>query len=139
MEKKLTKAQVLKMAKKNVLGMIENILNDVGAEEVKSFVYAVPTEVDGNEKWVEVSLVAKDMMTDDNGDKVPYDPFIVQANYQVEKEIKAQEKAERERKHAEKVKKANEKREQAKAKAQAKARALDQAKAQLTEKVDTDE
>lgn len=138
MEKKLTKAQILEMAKKNVLGLFEEILEKVGAEEVKSYVYAVPTEIEGNEKWVEVTLVAKDMMTDENGDKVPYDPFVVQANYQVEKEIKAEQKAERERKHAEKVQKANEKRELAKAKAQAKKQALEKAKASLTESEDNE-
>lgn len=137
MEKKLTKAQVLEMAKKNVLGLFNEILDNVGAEEVKAFTYAVPTEVNGIEKWVEITLVAKDMMTDENGDKVPYDPFVVQANYQVEKEIKAEAKAERERKHAEKVKKAQEKREQAKAKAQAKAQAQAKAKAEL-DKTDTE-
>lgn len=137
MANKITKAQVLEMAKRNVLGLFEEILNDVGAEEVKAFTYAIPTEVNGNEKWVEITLVAKDMMTDENGDKVPYDPFVVQANYQVEKEIKAEAKAERERKHAEKVAKAEQKRKEAKAKAQAKAQAQAKAKAEI-EKADTE-
>lgn len=131
-EKKMTKAQVLEKAKANVLDLIKATIEKVGAEEVKNYVYAVPTEVDGNEKWVEITLVAKDTMTDENGDKVPYDPFVVQANYQVEKEIKAEAKAERERKHAEKVKKAEEKRRLAKEKALAKKIATDKAKAQLS-------
>ena len=137
MEKKITKAQVLEMAKKNVFGLFEEILENVGAEEVKAFTYAIPTEVNGTEKWVEITLVAKDMMTDENGDKVPYDPFVVQANYQAEKEIKAEAKAERERKHAEKVAKAEQKRKEAKAKAQAKAQAQAKAKAEI-EKADTE-
>ena len=137
MEKKMTKAQVLEMAKKNVLTMFDSLLEESGAEEVKAFTYAIPTDVNGAEKWVEITFVAKDMMTDENGDKIPYDPFIVQANYQVEKEIKAEAKAERERKHAEKVAKAEQKRKEAKAKAQAKAQAQARAKAEI-EKADTE-
>lgn len=135
-EKKMTKAQVLEMAKINVLAMFDSLLAEIGAEEVKGFTYAIPTEVNGEEKWVEISFVAKDMMTNESGEKVPYDPFVVQANYQVEKEIKAEAKAERERKHAEKVAKAEEKRRLAKEKAQAKVQAQAKAKAELENKAE---
>lgn len=136
MANKMTKAQVLEKAKNNVLDMFKNVLEEIGAEEVKGFTYAIPTEVNGDEKWVEIGFVAKDMMTNENGEKVPYDPFVVQANYQVEKEIKAEAKAERERKHAEKVAKAEEKRRLAKEKAQAKAQAQAKAKAELEGKTE---
>lgn len=136
MANKMTKAQVLEKAKNNVLDMFKSVLEEIGAEEVKGFTYAIPTEVNGEEKWVEISFVAKDMMTNENGEKVPYDPFVVQANYQVEKEIKAEAKAERERKHAEKVAKAEEKRRLAKEKAQAKAQAQAKAKAELEGKAE---
>lgn len=132
-DKKITKAQVLEMAKNQAVAKFTEILDNAGAEEVKAFVYAIPVEVDGNERWVEVTFTAKDMMTDDEGNKVPYDPFIVQANYQAEKVIKAQEKAERERRHAEAVKKAEAKRAEAKAKAQAKAQSRTKAQAKIAD------
>ena len=136
MANKMTKAQVLEMAKKNVFAMFDGLLEEIGAEEVKGFTYAIPTEVNGEEKWVEISFVAKDMMTDAKGEKVPYDPFEVQADYQIKKEIRAEAKAERERKHAEKVAKAEEKRRLAKEKAQAKAQAQAKAKAELEGKAE---
>lgn len=138
-EKKMTKAEVLAKAKEMALAPFAEILEEIGAEIVKDYVFAVPVEVNGAERWVEFTLTAKDMMTDENGDKVPYDPFIVQATYQAEKEIKAAEKAERERKHADAVKKAEEKRAQAKAKAQAKKSAMEKAKAKLTESGEVEE
>ena len=131
MANKITKAQILENAKAQVLEKLKAVLEDAGAEEVKNYVYAIPADVNGAERWVEVSFVAKDTMTDENGEKVPYDPFVVQANYQVEKEIKAEAKAERERKHAEKVKKAEAKRAEAKAKAAAKKAGIEKAKSQL--------
>lgn len=137
---KMKKAEVLAQAKALALDPFKTILEEVGAEEVKDYVFAIPVEVDGEERWVEITLVAKDMMLDDEGKRVPYDPFIVQAEYQAEKELKAQEKAERERKHAEKVKKAEEKKRLAKEKALAKKANLDRRKAELAEvEDDTDE
>lgn len=127
----LKKAERLEMAKNNVVAMFSEVLESASAEKVKGFVFAVPTDVGGNEQWVEVTFVAKDMMTDDEGKKVPYDPFVVQAAYQVEQEIKAQEKAERERKKAETLKKAEEKKRLAKEKALAKKANLDRRKAEV--------
>ena len=131
MANKMTKAEMLAKAKELAIEPLKSVFESANAEQVGDFTYAVPVEVNGTEKWVEITLTAKDMMTNDEGEKVPYDPFIVSANWQTEKEIKAMEKAEKDRKKAEKVKKANEKRELAKAKAQAKKNALDKAKAEL--------
>ena len=133
---KITKAQKLETAKNNVLAMFAEVLETSGAEEVKGFTYAIPTEVAGEERWVEITLTAKDTMTDDEGKRVPYDPFVVQAAYQVEQEIKAAEKAAREKKKAETVKKAEEKRRLAKEKAMAKKSAMEKAKAEIEEKTD---
>lgn len=127
----MKKAERLAKAKEIVIEHFKDLFETLSAEKVKDFEFSIPVEVGGNEQWVNITITAKDMMTDDEGKKVPYDPFVVQAMYQAEKEIKEAEKAERERKKAETLKKAEEKKRLAKEKALAKKANLDRRKAEV--------
>ena len=126
---KMTQAQRLEAAKANVTALMGDLLNNACAEQVGDFTYAIPTEVNGVEVWVEVSLVAKTTMTTENG-KVAYDPFEKSVVWQAEKEIKQAQAEERARKKAETLRKAEEKRAKAQALAQAKKEARDRALAE---------
>ena len=126
---KMTQAQRLEAAKTNVTTLMGDLLTNAGAEQVGDFTYAIPTEVNGVEVWVEVSLVAKTTMTTENG-KVAYDPFEKAVVWQAEKEIKKAQAEERARKKAETLRKAEEKRAKAQALAQAKKEARDRALAE---------
>jgi hypothetical protein len=123
---KLTQAQKLEMAKANIIALMTNLLNDASAEQVGDYTYAVPTEINGAEVWVEISLVAKTTMTTENG-KVAYDPFEKSVVWQAEKEIKQAQAEERARKKAETLRKAEEKRAKAQALAKAKKEAREKA------------
>ena len=126
---KMTQAQRLEAAKANVTALMGDLLTNASAEQVGDFTYAIPTEVNGVEVWVEVSLVAKTTMTTENG-KVAYDPFEKSVVWQAEKEIKQAQAEERARKKAETLRKAEEKRAKAQALAQAKKEARDKALAE---------
>lgn len=123
---KMTQAQKLETAKNNVIGMFAEMLETANAERVGDYTYAVPTEVNGNEVWVEVDLTAKTTMTTEEG-KVPYDPFEKSAVWEAEKEIKKAAAEERAKKKAETLRKAEEKKAKAKAQALAKKEARDKA------------
>lgn len=120
---KMTKAQVLAIAKENVMDIFKDILESVNAEQVGDFSFAIPTTVNDTERWVKVSLTAKDTMTNESGDKVAYDPFVEQSMWEEDKADKAERKAERERKHEETLRRAEERKAKAKAKAEAKRKA----------------
>lgn len=118
---KLTKSAILELSKKEAYSHFADKLSEIEAIQVGDFDYAIPVVVDGNiERWVKMSLTAKDTITDDEGNKVPYDPFIEVDRWDFKKEDQAARKAERERKHAEVLKRAAERKAKAKAKADAK-------------------
>lgn len=119
---KLTKAQVLEQAKKQAVDVFMHALSEVEAIQVGDFEYAFSVTVDDVERWVKLSLVAKDTITDDNGERVAYDPFIEVDRWDFKKADQAKRKAERETKHAEVLKRAEERKAKAKAKADAKKR-----------------
>ena len=129
---KMTQAQKLETAKNNIIGIFAELLESANAERVGDYTYAVPTEVNGNEVWVEVDLTAKTTMTTEDG-KVPYDPFEKSAVWEAEKEIKKAAAEERAKKKAETLRKAEEKKAKAKAQALAKKEARDKALANATE------
>lgn len=122
MANKITKAQVLKSTKDNIvadetfIAMLENL----GAVQVGDYDYAIPTMVGDLERWAKVSITAKDTITDDEGEKVAYTPEIEIERWEFDKADKAERKAERERKHQETLRKAEERKAKAKAKALAK-------------------
>lgn len=113
--------EILKAVKENALKLFKPLLDEQSSEQTDDYTYAFLVDVgDGKEHWVEVNLTAKDLMVDENGKRVPYDPFVKQADWQAECEIKAEAAAERERKHAETVKKAAERKAKAAERAKAK-------------------
>lgn len=115
----LKKSEKLEMAKKIAIEGIITALTDMSAEQVDDFAYAIPVEIEGEEKWCKISLVAKDTMTDANGEKVPYDPFIEQEMWQDKLNERKVRKEEQAKKKAETLKRAEERKARAKAKAEA--------------------
>lgn len=89
---KLKKAEKLALAKAEGLKAMGLPMT---AEQVDGYKFAIPVEVEGEERWVEVTLVAK------NDD---YDPFVVQSEWKadveakrIEAETKAKAKADKEK------------------------------------------
>lgn len=119
---KMTKAQVLKVSKDMVAETEEfkGMLEKFEAIQVGDYDYALPVMVNGVERYAKISITAKDTITNDEGEKVAYDPFIEVDRWDFDKKDKAERAAERERKKAETLKRAEERKAKAKAKAEAK-------------------
>ena len=119
---KLTKAQILEMAKIRRLRDSKKVFDELAVIQVGDFSFDIPLIVGEDiEKFVNVTFTAKDVITDDEGNKVEYDPQIVIDRWNFKKKSdQAERKAERERKHAEAVKRASDRKAKIKAKAEAK-------------------
>ena len=122
MATKMTKAQILKVSKDNVANtdIFKALIEQFEGIQVGDYDYALPVTVNGEERYAKISITAKDTITNDEGDKVPYDPFIEVDRWDFDKKDKAERAAERERKKAETLKRAEERKAKAKAKADAK-------------------
>ena len=118
---KMTKAQILEGAKNSAVGSFKDILENLDSIQVGDFSYDIPVIVGEDiERFVNITFTAKDTITNDEGEKVEYDPQIVIDRWQFKKADQADRKAERDRKHDETVKRAADRRAKAKAKADAK-------------------
>lgn len=122
---KLKKADVLRMVKENGIADLLPLFESKSAEQTGDFSYDFLVDIgDGQEHWLNITATAKDVMVDDaTGERVPYDPFVKQAQWQADKEEKAAAAAERKRKHDETVKRAEERKAKAREKALAKRKA----------------
>lgn len=69
----MTQAQMKENAKAQVKEMLDEALATANAETVGGFEFAIPTEVNGQEIWVEVKLTAKNWY--DTKTTKAYDPF----------------------------------------------------------------
>ena len=125
----MKQAEILAKVKENTVEALRPLFEQMGAEQVGDYAYAIPNEVEG-ERWCVIELTAKTTMTDENGDKIPYDPFVVAEMWKADQEIKKAAAEERARKKAETLKKAEEKKAKAKANALAKKNAREKAVAE---------
>lgn len=97
---KMTMAMVKETAKRNVLGMLEEILENCNAERYGSpFNVAIPTTVDGKEIWVKVDITCAQYI--DTKVSKAFDPFVKRQEYDEEQSIKAQEREAKARAKAE--------------------------------------
>ena len=99
---KVTMAQMKEMAK---AAAVAGFAVPESAEQVGSFTYAVPVEVEGQEVWVEATFTAKNWY--DTKTSQAYDPFVKQTEWKAEMaereaktEARAKAKAEKEAKKA---------------------------------------
>lgn len=118
---KFTKAQVLKATKDLVVAeaAFKALVEQFDAIQVGDYDYALPVIVDGQERYAKLSITAKDTITNDEGEKVAYDPFIEVDRWDFDRKDKEARKIERERKKEEALKRAEERKAKAKAKAEA--------------------
>lgn len=115
----MKKSEVLRMLKDEGMGLFQPILDDHDAIKTGDYTYVVESaSLPG--KYFQVAITAKDVITDDDGKRIPYDPFIEVDRYEMEQEEKRLKAEERKRKHDETVKRAAERRAKAKANAEAK-------------------
>ena len=135
MATKMTQAEVLAKAKANILEIFKSDIDNAMGEQVGDYAFAIPTEVNGSERWVRIEFTAKTTMTTDEG-KIPYDPFIEKAEWEADKEIKQAQAEERARKKVETLKRAEEKKAKAKAQALAKKNAREKALAEIEAKAE---
>ena len=106
MAEKMTQAQMKEKAKAQVLAMVTMPEN---AEVVGGCEFAIPTEVNGQEIWVEIKATCKNWY--DTKTTKAYDPFVKQSDYN-------DTIAERERKEAERIAKKEAKIAKSKAKSE---------------------
>lgn len=118
---KFTKAQVLKATKDLVVAeaAFKALVEQFDAIQVGDYDYALPVIVDGQERYAKLSITAKDTITNDEGEKVAYDPFIEVDRWDFDRKDKEARKIERECKKEEALKRAEERKAKAKAKAEA--------------------
>ena len=115
----MKKTEVLRALKDEGMGLFQSILDDHDAIKTGDYVYVVESATLPG-KYFQVAITAKDVITDDDGKRIPYDPFIEVDRYEMEQEEKRLKAEERKRKHDETVKRAAERRAKAKANAEAK-------------------
>lgn len=106
----MTKAEKLKLTKEEVADneLFRAYLKEADYMQVGDFAYVVPLEVGGQEVYAKISIEAKDTITNDDGEKIPYDPFIEIDRWQADKADKKARAEERARKKAETLKRAEE-------------------------------
>lgn len=115
----MKKTEVLRALKDEGMELFQSILDDHDAIKTGDYVYVVESATLPG-KYFQVAITAKDVITDDDGKRIPYDPFIEVDRYEMEQEEKRLKAEERKRKHDETVKRAAERRAKAKANAEAK-------------------
>ena len=99
---KMTKAQILEATKKVTIENFTDILTNLDAVQVGDFDYAIPVVVgDDIERWAKLSITAKDTITDDEGNKVDYEPEIEVERWKFKKDDQKLRAEERKAKHDE--------------------------------------
>ena len=115
----MKKTEILRTLKDEAMSLLSPILTEHDAIRTGDYTYVVESSsLPG--KYYQVAVTAKDVITNDDGKRVPYDPFIEVDRYEMEQEEKRVKAEERKRKHDETVKRAEERRAKAKANAEAK-------------------
>ena len=100
---KMTTAQKNEMVKTNIVSKL-NLGEEIdGMVQVGDFKYAFMTDVDGEERWAEVTVVAKNNKATATSDA--YDPFQVAKDWEFEKNERAKAKELADKKKAEKISK----------------------------------
>lgn len=107
---KITSAQKNEMVKAQTITQLAINTEADGVIRVGDFKYAFRTEVDGEERWAEVTVVAKN--NKDTATSEAYDPFQAEADWKFDKEQATKKKAEADRVHAEKVAKSKKKKKE---------------------------
>lgn len=115
----MKKTEVLRTLKEEGVALVLDKLTAKDAIKTGDYTYVVESDTLPG-KYYQVAITAKDVITDDEGKRVPYDPFIEVDRYEMELEEKKLKAEERKRKHDETVKRAEERRAKAKANAEAK-------------------
>ena len=118
---KLTKAQILEMAKNQAVEGFKEVFDELAVIQVGDFSFDIPL-IDGEdiEKFVNVTFTAKDFNTDDECNKVEYDPQIVIDRWNFKKADQAERKAEQAQRYVESAKRASDRKAKIKAKIEAK-------------------
>ena len=100
---KMTTAQRNEMVKTNIVSKL-NLAEEIdGMVQVGDFKYAFMTEVDGEERWAEVTVIAKNNKATATSDA--QDPFQVVEDWAFEKNERAKAKELADKKKAEKISK----------------------------------
>lgn len=115
----MTKAVILKTAKELGFAALKDTIEGLDAIQVDDYRYAFQVTVDGEDRWLTVTLTAKDTIVDDEGEKVPYDPFIEVDRWEAEKAERAEKQRIAAERKAATLKRAEERKAKAKAKAEA--------------------
>lgn len=98
----ITDAQKKENAKNEVKDRLIGLLTECGAEQVGTFVYAIPTIQDGQEVWVEIDFTAKQWKPTKISQA--YDPFAKAQEWREDVATKEQEKAQKLAEKAAKIK-----------------------------------
>jgi len=100
---KMKKSDVLAQIKSLTVAQFTDLIKDLDGMQVGDNDYVIPQEVEGA-RWCKITFTAKDVITDDEGKRVPYNPEIEIDRWEFDMADKAERKAEREAKHAKIVK-----------------------------------
>lgn len=114
----MKKAEILSTVKALTLAQFKEVIENLNGMQVGDNSFVIPQMVEGVERWCKVDFTAKDVITDDLGTRVPYNPEIEIDRWEYDLEDKANRKAEREEKHAKTVKRALDLKAKAKEKAE---------------------
>lgn len=106
---KLTMAQVKENAKNEVKERLNGFLTENEAVQFDDNSFAVLTEIEGQEVWVEISLTAKQYTKTKVAD--PFDPYEKAQEWQDEVALKAKEKETKAKAKADKIAASKAKRE----------------------------
>ena len=77
----MKKTEVLRALKDEGMGLFQSILDDHDAIKTGDYVYVVESATLPG-KYFQVAITAKDVITDDDGKRIPYDPFIEVDRYE---------------------------------------------------------
>lgn len=103
MAMKMKKSEILAQVKALTLAQFKEVMDSLDAQQVGDNDFVVAQEVEG-ERYCKITFTAKDVITNDEGVRVAYDPEIEIARWEYDMDDKAARKAEREDKHAKIVK-----------------------------------
>lgn len=114
---KMKKAEILAQVKTLTVEKFLDLIKELDGMQVGDNDYVIPQDVEGS-RWCKVTFTAKDVITDDEGKRVPYNPEIEIDRWEYDMQDKAERKAEREAKHAQIVKRDLDRKAKAKEKAE---------------------
>ena len=101
MATKITTAQKNEMVKANIVSLLGLAEVRDGMVQTGDFKFAFSTEVDGEERWAEITVVSKNNKATATTDA--YDPFQAQTDWEFDKKERADKKALADKKKADKI------------------------------------